>query len=159
MANPSTAALDHACFVVADLEETARKLSDSLGIGPWNIWTLEPDQSTVHGVPERFSFRMGLCPVGGASYELVTPLSGKSVYREHLDQVGVGLHHTCLVYPTLAAVREAKAMLLEEGREMLQEASGGDLFDFAYFDFPELGSAVEVLFVDVVQMPPPELVI
>ncbi len=33
------------------------------------------------------------------------------------------------------------------------------MFDFAYFDFPEIGSVVEVLFLDAAQLPPPEAVI
>lgn len=41
----------------------------------------------------------------------------------------------------------------------IQEAGAGDLFEFAYFDFPEIGSAVEVLFLDIAQMPPAEAVI
>ena len=86
-------------------------------------------------------------------------MSGPSVYQEHLDRDGAGFHHTCLVYPTVVAVREARAELAAQGRDLLQEASSGDLFDFAYFDFPEIGSAVEVLFVDADQMPAPEAVI
>jgi hypothetical protein len=42
---------------------------------------------------------------------------------------------------------------------MIQEASAGDVFDFGYFVFPEIGSAVELLYLDAAQLPPPELVI
>lgn len=159
MSIPLPVGLDHACFVVEDLETTARQLSDSLGIGPWNVWTLEPAEAKVHGVKQRFSFQMALGTVGGASYELVSPVSGPSVYREHLDRYGNGFHHTCLVFPTVAAVRQAKAALVAQGRQLVQEANTGDLFDFAYFAFPEVGSLVEVLFVDVKSMPAPEAVI
>lgn len=102
---------------------------------------------------------MALTDVGGGSYELVSPQTGKSVYDEHLDSHGEGFHHTCLVYPTLEAVREAKTALLQEGREMIQEASAGDVFDFAYFMFPEIGSAIEVLFLDAQKLPSLEMVI
>ena len=156
---PLPAALHHTCFVVRDLEGAARALSDSLGIGPWNIWTIEPAETRIRGVPVTMSFRVALPELGGGSYELITPHSGQSGYVEHLDRQGEGFHHTCLVYPTLEAVREAKAMLLEQGREMLQEGSGGEVFDFAYFDFPEIGSPIEVLFLDAAQLPPPEAVI
>jgi catechol 2,3-dioxygenase-like lactoylglutathione lyase family enzyme len=159
MAGPIPATLHHTCFVVEDLEGTARKLSASLGIGPWNIWTIEPAESQVHGVAQKFSFRVALTEVGGGTYELITPHSGRSVYDEHLEQHGDGFHHTGLVYETLEAVREAKAALRAEGREVLQEGSGGEVFDFAYFAFPEIGSAVEVLFLDADQLPPPEAVI
>jgi hypothetical protein len=69
------------------------------------------------------------------------------------------LHHTCVVYPTIDAVREAKAELLRQGREIIQEGSAGDVFDLGYFSFPEIGSVVELLYLDAAQLPPPEVVI
>ncbi|NNF12807.1 MAG: VOC family protein [Gemmatimonadetes bacterium] len=159
MTRPVPVALHHTCFVVRDLEAAARALSDSLGIGPWNVFTIEPERSTVRGVERQFSFRVALTEVGGGTYELITPHSGRSVYDEHLEQYGNGFHHTCMVYPTMEAVREAKAALLGDGRTMLQEWSGGDVFDFAYFEFPEIGSPIELLFLDPEQLPPPDAVI
>lgn len=67
MDGPIPATLHHTCFVVKDLDGTARKLSAPLGIGPWNIWTIEPSESQVHGVPQRFSFRVALTEVGGGT--------------------------------------------------------------------------------------------
>jgi catechol 2,3-dioxygenase-like lactoylglutathione lyase family enzyme len=153
------AALHHTCFLVRDLEGTAQRLSDALGIGPWNIWTITPTECRVHGQASSFSFRVALATVGGGTFELVTPHSGRSVYDEHLDEHGEGFHHTCLVYSSLEAVREARAELLRQGRELVQEASGGDVFAFAYFRFPEIGSLVEVLYLDPSKLPPPEAVV
>jgi hypothetical protein len=56
-------------------------------------------------------------------------------------------------------VREAKAGLVRQGRELIQEASAGDVFAFGYFSFPEIGSLVELLYLDAAQLPPPEVVI
>jgi len=159
MTIPLPAALHHTCFLVRDLEGTAQTLSDSLGIGPWNVWTIEPAECRVRGKESPFSFRVALAQVGGGTFELITPHTGNSVYDAHLENHGAGFHHTCLVYPTLAAVREAKAELLRQGREMIQEASAGDVFDFGYFVFPEIGSAVELLYLDAARLPPPEAVI
>jgi hypothetical protein len=153
------AALHHTCFVVRDLEGTAQRLSDSLGIGPWNLWTITPEECRVHGQASPFSFRVALATVGGGTFELVTPHRGRSVIDEHLEQHGEGFHHTCLVYSSLAAVRGAKAELLRQGRELVQEASGGEAFDFAYFRFPEIASLVEVLYLDPASLPAPEAVI
>lgn len=156
---PSPAAIHHTCFVVRDLEQTARTLSKSLGVGPWNFWTLEPAVMRVRGKDARVSFRLALATVGGGTYELITPHAGTGLYDEHLDQHGEGFHHTCLVYSTLEALRAAKAALVAEGREMIQEGGTDGVFEFAYFAFPEIGSAVEVLYLDPSQLPPPELVI
>lgn len=159
MAVPKPAALHHTCFVVRDLESTARALSDSLGIGPWNVWTITPTESRVHGIMSPFSFKVALTAVGGGTYELISPDTGASVYDEHLERHGEGFHHTCLVYPSLEAVRIVKAELARQGRALIQEASAGDLFEFGYFMFPEIGSAVEVLYLDLEKLPPPEMVI
>lgn len=159
MTTPNPAALHHTGFLVRDLEGTAQRLSDSLGIGPWNIWTIEPAECMVHGRKSAFSFRVALTTVGGGTFELITPHSGRSVFDEQLEKHGEGFHHICFVYPSLEAVRDAKAELRRQGREPIQEASAGNVFDFAYFHFPEIGSAVEVLYLDAAQLPPPETVI
>jgi methylmalonyl-CoA/ethylmalonyl-CoA epimerase len=153
------AALHHTCFLVRDLEETAQRLSNALGIGPWNIWTITPAECRVRGQVSPFAFRVALATVGGGTFELITPHSGRSVYDEQLEQHGEGFHHTCLFYPSLGAVREAKAELQRQGRELVQEASGGDVFEFGYFRFPEIGSLVEVLYLDPAKLPAPEAVI
>lgn len=152
-------ALHHTCFVVRDLEGTARRLSDALGIGPWNIWTITPAECRVRGRAASFSFRVALATVGGGTFELITPHGGESVYEEHLATHGEGFHHTCLVYASPDAVREASADLLGQGRELLLEGSGGDAFAFAYFRFPEIGSLVELLYLDPTKLPPPEAVV
>jgi methylmalonyl-CoA/ethylmalonyl-CoA epimerase len=159
MAAPTPAAIHHTCFLVRDLEGTAQRLSDALGIDPWNIWTIEPAHCMVHGQESPFSVRIALATVGGGTFELATPRSGRTVYDEHLERHGEGFHHTCLVYPSLEAVRQAKAELRRQGRETIQEGSTGDVFDFAYFHFPEIDSAVEVLYLDASKLPPPEVVV
>lgn len=159
MTNAIPAALHHTCFLVRDIEGTARRLSDALGIGPWNVWTIALPEGKVHGQVSPCSFRIALATVGGGTFELITPHSGRSVFDEHLEKFGEGFHHTCLVYPTLEAVREAKAELRKQGREVIQEGGAGDVFDFAYFLFPEIGSVMEVLYLDASKLPPPEAVI
>jgi Glyoxalase/Bleomycin resistance protein/Dioxygenase superfamily len=152
-------ALHHTSFLVRDLERTAQQLSDALGIGPWNIWTITPSECSVHGQARPFSFRIALATVGGGTFELVTPHSGRSAFDEHLEKHGEGFHHTCLVYASVEAAREAKAELLRQGRELVQEASGADVFALAYFRFSEIGSLVEVLYLDPAKLPAPEAVI
>lgn len=159
MTMPLPAALHHTCFLVRDLEGATQTMADALGIGPWNLFTIVPTQSKVHGVESPFTFRVALCTVGGGTFELVAPHTGRSVYDEHLERHGPGFHHTCLIYPTLEAVRAAQVELRRQGREVVQEASNGTFFDFAYFEFPEIGSAVELLFLDPAQMSAPDAVL
>jgi len=151
--------LHHTCFVVGDVEKTARALSASFGIGPWNIWTIEPLTATIRGRDARFSFKVALCNVGGAAYELIEPGEGANLYAEHLASKGEGFHHTCLAFATREALQERKAALLAEGREMVVGGGFGELGEFCYFDIPEVGSPIELLYIRFDMMPPPELVI
>lgn len=159
MTMPAAAALHHTCFLVRDIEKAARAMSAALGIGPWNVWTIAPAVCRVHGRDNPFSFRVALTTIGGGTYELISPHMGRTVYDEHLERLGEGFHHTCLVYATIEEVRAAKADLVRQGRELIQEGHSGDSFEFGYFQFPEIASPVEVLFIDMAQMPPPEQVI
>ena len=159
MTRPMPAALHHTCFLVRDLEGTVQRLADNLGIGPWNIWTIEPAHCVVRGRENPFSFRVALATVGGGTWELITPHQGRSIYDEHLAQHGAGFHHTCLAYASIEAVRDAIAELRRQGREPVQEGNGGDVFEFAYFEVPELGGLVELMYLDAAQLPPPEAVI
>jgi hypothetical protein len=151
--------LHHTCFLVHDLEATAQRMADALGIGPWNIWTITPEMCRVNGEESPFSLRIALATIGGGSFELVSPLTGRIVSTQHLREHGEGFHHTCLLYSSLEAAREAKAEFRRQGRRLVQEGSTGDVFDFSYFDFPEIGSLIEVLYLDASKLPPPEVVI
>ena len=159
MAIPTAATLHHTGFLVRDLEATARRLSDALGIGPWNVWTIAPTYCIVRGEPSPFTFRAALATVGGGTFELITPHTGRSVFDDYLETHGEGFHHTCLMYPTLDSVREAKAEVRRQGREIIQEGSAGDVFDFGYVAVPEIASLVELLYLDISKLPPPEVVI
>lgn len=159
MSQTTAAVLHHTCFIVRDLESAAQRLSDSLGVGPWNIWTIQPAESKLRGTVTPMSFRVALAAAGGGNFELITPHSGRSALDEHLEQFGEGFHHICLTYPSYAAAKAAKADLIAQGRELIQEADAGEVFTFSYFRFPEIGSAVEVLFLDGSQLPAPERVI
>ncbi len=158
MTRPVPAALHHTGFVVRDLEETAQRLADAFGIGPWHVWTIQPAESRQGGKPIEFSFRVALATVGGGTFELLAPHGG-TVFDEWLNANGPGFHHTCLVYPTLEAVQAAKADLQRQGREMVLECLGGDAFEFGYFRFPEIGSLVEVLYLNPEALSAPEAVI
>ena len=51
-------------------------------------------------------------------------------------------------------MRAAKAELSRQGRELVQSADMGDLGEFCYFQMPEMGSLLELLY--VTELPPPE---
>ena len=137
--------LHHTCFVVHDVEKTAAALAAS-GIGPWGVWTIAPAATTVRGRDVPFSFRIAFTQVGDSNYELLAPHEGESIYVDHLAANGEGFHHTAIRYPSREAMREAKAELDRQGRTMVQSADMGDLGEFCYYDVPEIGSLIELLY-------------
>jgi catechol 2,3-dioxygenase-like lactoylglutathione lyase family enzyme len=145
--------LHHVGIAVHDVEKSAAALAKS-GLGPWGVWTIEPETTTVRGKDVPFSFRIAFVAVGGSNFELIAPLEGESIYVDFLKTNGEGMHHTCVAYSTREALRAAKAELSSQGRELVQNADMGDLGEFCYFQMPELGSLLELLYVS--EMPPPQ---
>jgi hypothetical protein len=64
-----------------------------------------------------------------------------------------------MLYTSADDLGKVKAHLVKQGRTVIQEGRAGDVFEFAYVAFPEIGSAVELLYIDLTKMPPPEMVI
>jgi hypothetical protein len=67
---------------------------------------------------------------------------------------GEGFHQTCISYPSREAMQDAKAELDRQQRTMVQSADMSDLGVFCYYDIPEIGSLIELLY--VTELPPPE---
>lgn len=149
--------LHHACFLVENVEKTARRLNGSLGIGPWGIWTLQPESCRLRGEPVEIRFRVAIAPVGNAQYELIEPLSETGLYAEQMREKGPGFHHTCIAYPSMGDLQNAREHLLKQGRPLVQEARLGEAGAFCYFALEELDSFLELLC--LAALPRPEITI
>jgi hypothetical protein len=148
--------LHHTCFVVNDIEKTAEALANAFDI-KWNVWALEPADSTVHGKKMPISMRIALAQIGEMSFELIEPRSDESIYAEHLGSKGEGFHHICIIYPSAEAVQAARDELLRQGREMVQSVNLGEPGEFYYFDLKETDSILEVLYLNGEKLPAPEM--
>jgi hypothetical protein len=148
--------IHHVGIVVHDVEKTAAAMAAS-GIGPWSVWTVEPESTTVGGRDVPFSFRVAFAAGGDSNFELIAPHEGESIYVEYLKTHGEGLHHTCIAYASREAMHAAKAELTRQGREMTQTADMGELGEFCYFAMPEIGSLLELLY--LTELPPPEVTV
>lgn len=136
-------------LVVRDLEASVRAYWELLRIGPWTAFTYDPSflrDMRYHGKEARFGLRHALAWREGVQLELVQPLEGPSIFQDHLDAHGEGLHHLGIYVPDHAsAVRELEG----QGFQPLQQASGfgrdGD-GAFAYFACPlPLAAIVELI--------------
>jgi catechol 2,3-dioxygenase-like lactoylglutathione lyase family enzyme len=155
--SPLLTPIKQVAIVVHDLEDAVRRFSGRLGIGPWTAYRLEPPvlkDMRYQGEAAEFSLRNAFAWQGAVQFELVQPLSGPSIWRDHLDAHGEGLHHVgkyVLDFP--AAVDEA----LAGGFTPLQSACGYGAEDdgaFAYFMPPDLPLIVELISAPRVRIEP-----
>lgn len=145
--------LHHVGIAVHDVEKSAAAMEAS-GIGPWAIWSIAPENTIVRGQAVPFTFAVAFAEVGGANLELIAPVEGDSIYVDFLAANGEGLHHTCIAYETREALHAARAELVRQGRELVQSAEMGELGEFCYFQMPEIGSLLELLY--LTELPPPD---
>ena len=95
LSNSFLGGLIEVCFVTADHRRTMEGLV-RLGIGPWKVYTFDSrtvTERTYRGAPAEFGIRVGFADVGGTAMEIMQPLFGPSIFQEHLDRHGEGIHH------------------------------------------------------------------
>jgi catechol 2,3-dioxygenase-like lactoylglutathione lyase family enzyme len=144
-------------IVVHDLDEAVRRFVAELEIGPWTAYRLEPPllkEMRHHGEEVEFSLRHALAWQGELQFELVQPLAGPSIFAEHLEAHGEGLHHVGRYVPDHpAAVAEARAagfVELQSARGFGAEGDGA----FAYFKRPDVPLIVELISAPRVRIEP-----
>ena len=157
---PSTLAtppIKQCAVVVRDLDVAVRHWTEQLGIGPWTGYRLAApklQEMRYHGEEVEFSLRHALAWQGELQFELVQPLSGPSIFVDHLETHGEGLHHVGKYVPDHAA---AVAQALAAGFTPVQSARGfgaeGD-GAFAYFQPPGVTMIVELIEAPRVRMQP-----
>ena len=93
MKNGDTIQIAH---VVRDIEAAMQAYYDGMAIGPWSVYELKPpllSESSVYGKPSDHTYLLALATHRNMQYELIQPLTGRSIYDDFLDRHGEGLHH------------------------------------------------------------------
>jgi methylmalonyl-CoA/ethylmalonyl-CoA epimerase len=83
-------------MVVKDLEAAMKRHWETSRIGPWDIYQFEPGkvQNYIYrGNPATHTCLIAVAWNGDTQLELMQPLTGYSIYDEHLERRGEGLHH------------------------------------------------------------------
>jgi hypothetical protein len=124
-------------FVVEDIDDGMDRFGALLGLGPWDVYRFEPPtltETTFRGEPHDYSMVLALAFAGDTMIELIEPLEGPSIYTEHLDEHGEGLHHVaCFAFEDTEAVI---AEFEEAGMPVLQSGVYGEV-PYWYFDTQE----------------------
>ncbi|WP_323042836.1 VOC family protein [Gemmobacter sp.] len=131
------------CVVSHDLDATIRDYWQRAGIGPWAVWTPRLTGMRVRGRDQPYSMKLALAWTNGFMWEVVQPLDTNSIYHEHLQRQGPGLHHV-LVQTSDADFAALIAEAHRRGLPPLMEGTWG-LTEFAYLDAEgPLGTVLEV---------------
>jgi hypothetical protein len=91
--------VDQVCTVTRDFDATIQLLTEKWGIGPFKCWELKAPalfNTTFRGKESEWSMRLGVALVGRMQWEVIQPLDGASLYAEHLEKHGDGIHHILL---------------------------------------------------------------
>ena len=67
-----------------------------LGIGPWQVHTFTPENTTnqtYYGEPSPFVLKVCFAQLGSMIWELIEPVSGRTIFADFLERHGEGVHH------------------------------------------------------------------
>ena len=151
--------IEHVGVLVRDLDRAMEHYTNDLGIGPWVVYTGNPDwirDMTVHGKEQNYVYKLALCNVGPVLYELMESVQGPSIYEEFLSERGEGVQHLGYfvedIDTEISKMDSRGFAVLQSGRRFGTNDDGA----YAYFDTErECGCILEALEMPA-EMPPPE---
>lgn len=137
--------LAQVALVVRDIEASARRWADVLGVAVPEIITTGPGleaAQTYRGLPSNARARLAFFSLGPVQLELVEPVGDESVWKDVLDRNGEGFHHIGF---WVEGMQRSVDFLREKGIPMVQRGDMGE-GQYAYFDAQEsLGVTLELL--------------
>lgn len=126
------------CTVVEDFETTITNLVEQLGIGPFKCWYWRPPalhRTTFRGQPADWTMKLGITWLGDLQYEVITPMEGATLYREHLDERGRGVQHI-LMETAPTSFDEAAVIMAQRGHPFAQTAAVNPPLQFGAVTLP-----------------------
>lgn len=123
------------CIVTEDYRRTIAGLV-RLGVGPFRVYTFDDETlaaPTYRTESSRFSLKVCFAQNNGLTWEIMQPLSGRTIMREFLDAHGEGIHHVafdCDGIPWAKRIADFAA----RGFGVTQSGRWLDKNSFAFFD-------------------------
>ncbi len=145
MSNSFLGSLVQVCVVTRDYRRTIEGFVN-LGIGPWTIRMI--DGSNVSGIyrgrPADFSAKLCLANSQNMNWEVIEPISGRSIYAEFLKRHGEGVQH--LAFSCNGIDYEERVRQFEErGYVVVQHGVIFGGIDFHYFSAEDdLRTTIEI---------------
>lgn len=144
--------------IIKDVEETAKRFWNDLGIGPWQLFSIGGPQvrAFVRGQAAQMEVKAGVTQVGTMFIALDKCLTKPDPYEDIVKARGGGAHHLAFLVDNL--VEEEKKMksmgydAILSGHGIGTEGDGGG----SYFDTIEnMGTVIELAQLPK-EMPPPD---
>lgn len=132
-------------IVVHDIERSIDRVSHAFGMAKPEIIitdTVDKARTNYRGASSPAQAKLAFFHLGQVDLELIEPVGGPSIWQEHLDTKGEGVHHIAFAVPDTAA---AVTALKEQGMADVQHGyfEGGM---YTYVDTaPQLGVMLELL--------------
>jgi hypothetical protein len=144
--------VNQVAVVVHDLDAAMRNYWETLGIGPWSVYTFAPPlvkEMTYRGRLQDYAIRLALAQAGEVLYELVQPLSGENIFKEHLDRKGESVHHIGVFVDSYdRAIAEA----MRQGHTVIQSGKGYGRWGDGAYGFLDTEKSLGVI-VELIQVP------
>ena len=134
-------------FVVHDIEATAKKYSEAFGLPLPKITVtagFDKTRTMLNGKPTEATAKQAFFQTGQVVIELLQPDEKPSVWREHLDKHGQGVHHIAF---GVADTKASEAALAEHGLKVEQQglySDGSGMYTYLE-SAAQLGVVIELL--------------
>ncbi len=105
------------CTVVGDFDATVIRLTEHLGVGPFHCWHWRPPtllDTTYRGARADWTMKLAITWLDDVQWEVIQPMEGPSLYRDHLELHGRGVQHVLMATGDLS-FEEASARLTAKG--------------------------------------------
>ncbi len=138
--------LAQVAIVVKDIDASAKRWADVLGMAVPNIITVAPGsevEMTYRGAPSDAQAKLAFFSLGQVQLELIEPMGGQSTWQEALDKNGESVHHLAF---WVEGMQKSVDFLAGHGVPMIQRGDMGANGQYAYFDAENpLGVVLELL--------------
>jgi catechol 2,3-dioxygenase-like lactoylglutathione lyase family enzyme len=127
-------------WVTPDLDATETALTGVLGAKKWiRIPEVHfaPDSCSYRGEPADFVASISLSYLGDIQLELISPVSGQSVYSDFLRDSEPGLHHVCVEAQSPEEFEAMLAQAADRGAPVVQRGVMPGGIQFAYVSAPQ----------------------
>lgn len=125
-------------LAVNDVDALVRLYHRAFGWAPWHVFDHVPPMhhgTELGGEPAEFTLRGAEVQVGSLNFELLQPLSGATVWREHIDTHGEGIASIATMFLTVEEGNAVKRAFKQElGIGITLKGQIGPHIEYYYLD-------------------------